>query len=116
MITRRGLLVSACAALPVMAVIVPACVLMGAGFVGCHSTLQTRATEAVPEARGTAVSFFAFSLFVGSAAGAACFGYLSGGVGYRTTFAVAGTGLLVFTMTVVRVLGRRALRARPASS
>jgi predicted MFS family arabinose efflux permease len=31
-----------------------------------HSTLQTWATEVVPEARATVISFFAAALFVGS--------------------------------------------------
>jgi predicted MFS family arabinose efflux permease len=104
----------ACAALPVLPVVVLACVAMGGGFVICHSTLQTRATEVVPEARGTAVSFFAFSLFVGSGIGTVCFGYLSDGIGYRTAFAVAGAGLAAFTAIVTRVLGRRARAAVPA--
>jgi MFS family permease len=40
--------------------------LVGGGFVFMHSTLQTWATEVVPEARATVISFFAAALFVGS--------------------------------------------------
>jgi predicted MFS family arabinose efflux permease len=39
---------------------------VGGGFVFMHSTLQTWATEVVPEARATVISFFAAALFVGS--------------------------------------------------
>jgi len=102
----------ACAVLPSELVIVLACLAMGAGFVACHTTLQTRATEAAPAARATAISLFAFSLFVGSAAGTVVFGYLADAVGYRRTFGLAGAGLCAFTIVVTRVLGRRA--ARPA--
>jgi predicted MFS family arabinose efflux permease len=39
---------------------------VGGGFAFMHSTLQTWATEVVPEARATVISFFAAALFVGS--------------------------------------------------
>ena len=40
--------------------------LVGGGFAFMHSTLQTWATEVLPEARATVISFFAGALFVGS--------------------------------------------------
>ena len=43
-----------------------AAVLVGGGFAFMHSTLQTWATDVVPEARATVISLFAASLFVGS--------------------------------------------------
>jgi predicted MFS family arabinose efflux permease len=43
-----------------------AAVLVGGGFVFMHSTLQTWATEVVPEARATVISLFAAALFAGS--------------------------------------------------
>ena len=45
-----------------------AAVLVGGGFAFMHSTLQTWATEVVPEARATVISLFAAALFVGSGA------------------------------------------------
>ncbi len=42
-------------------------VLIGLAWVAMHSSLQTWATEVLPSARATVVSFFAGSLFVGSA-------------------------------------------------
>lgn len=45
---------------------VVAAVLLGLAWTSMHSTLQTWATEVLPEARATVVSFFAGMLFVGS--------------------------------------------------
>lgn len=47
-----------------------ACGLLGLGFYQLHNTLQTLATQLAPEARGTALSLFAFFFFLGQAAGA----------------------------------------------
>lgn len=66
---------------------------MGAGFPFFHSTLQTRATELIPTARGTAISLFAFSLFMGSGLGTAFFGLLLTIAGYNAILLTAGLGL-----------------------
>lgn len=50
---------------PAMAVVVA--LLLGLAWTTMHSSLQTWATEVLPAARATVVSFFAGSLFVGSA-------------------------------------------------
>lgn len=47
----------------------PALFLVGLGFYMLHNTLQTHATQMTPAARGTAVSLFAASLFIGNAFG-----------------------------------------------
>ena len=39
------------------------------GYYTMHGTLQTRATELAPQARGTAISLFAFFFFMGQATG-----------------------------------------------
>jgi YNFM family putative membrane transporter len=44
---------------------------MGLAFYMFHNTLQTNATQMAPEARGLAVSLFAFALFLGQALGVA---------------------------------------------
>ena len=59
-----------------------------------HGVLQARATEALPEARGSAVSAFALALFVGQSAGSLAFGGLLAVIGYRASFAAAG-GLML---------------------
>lgn len=53
---------------PVAAV---AMVILGLGFYMLHNTLQTNATQMAPEARGLAVSLFAFALFMGQSIGVA---------------------------------------------
>jgi predicted MFS family arabinose efflux permease len=83
------------------------CFLLGVGFILCHTTLQTRATEAFPNARGTAVALFAFSLFLGAGTGTAVLGALLDQLGFTRLFSLVGALLLVFTLVVVRVLGRR---------
>lgn len=50
---------------PPVAVVVA--LLLGLAWTSMHSSLQTWATEVLPDARATVVSFFAGSLFVGSA-------------------------------------------------
>jgi len=44
--------------------------LLGITWIIMHTTLQTRATELAPAARATGIALFAFSLFLGSSAGA----------------------------------------------
>ncbi len=54
------------------AYIAPAAILaIGLGFYMLHNTLQTNATQMTPEARGTAVSLFSGSLYLGQTAGVA---------------------------------------------
>ena len=60
--------------------------------------LQTRGTEIAPEARGTAISFFVFALFMGGAIGTALLGVVLDARGFTTTIAAgrqrpAGAGL-----------------------
>jgi predicted MFS family arabinose efflux permease len=87
---------------PHWALIVLSCVLIGVGFSMCHSTLQTRATEAFARARGTALSLFAFALFSGSALGIVCVGYASEALGYGITFALLGGLMFGFTALAAR--------------
>jgi predicted MFS family arabinose efflux permease len=84
-----------------------ACWFAGFGWMFCHTTLQTRATEVFPAARGTAITFFAFSLFLGSGVGAVAYGALLDGIGFTRSFALAGGSLGLFAVIVVRVLTNR---------
>lgn len=78
--------------------------LAGVGFVLCHTTLQTRATETFPRARGTAVALFAFSLFLGGGVGTALVGGIIDGVGYIATLIVSGVLLWAFAAAAARAL------------
>lgn len=86
------------------AVVALACTLLGAGFILCHTTLQTRATEIFPAARGTAVALFAFALFAGSGIGSLLFAASLEAFGSTLTFAVSGCALGVFTAAAVHKL------------
>ncbi|WP_438004177.1 MFS transporter [Sorangium sp. So ce321] len=98
---------------PVWALVGAACLMTGLGFTLCHSTLQTRATEAFPQARGTAVSLFAFSLFAGSGAGALLYAGAIDRFGYAAVFGAAGALLGAYTAVTARALRRR-VAAAPA--
>ena len=88
---------------------VPTVVVLGMGYYTMHGTLQTRATELAPEARGTAVSLFAFFFFMGQATGPQLLGSVLKSHGYGAAFITAGIGLLA-TALVARTLFARARR------
>lgn len=48
---------------------IPSCLVTGLGFYMMHNTLQANATQMAPETRGTAVSLYACSLFLGQSVG-----------------------------------------------
>jgi predicted MFS family arabinose efflux permease len=71
----------------------------GMGFFMLHNTLQTQATQMAPEARGTAIAAFAFSLFAGQSAGVALAGILVAAIGYAAV--LKGSALLLLLLAVV---------------
>ncbi|MBD2166602.1 MFS transporter [Calothrix membranacea FACHB-236] len=81
---------------------VPFNILMGLGFYMMHSTLQTQATELAPEARGTAVSLFAFNLFIGQGIGAAAFGRIVDSYGYIPCFIITGIAIALLSLWLVK--------------
>jgi predicted MFS family arabinose efflux permease len=81
------------AALPGWSGAATAVLAMGAGFTLCHSTFQTRATELRPTARATAISLFAFALFLGGGLGTALLGLLLDAAGYGPVLLVCAAGL-----------------------
>jgi predicted MFS family arabinose efflux permease len=95
--TGGGVLMLACLAgialTPRWPLEVPFFVLLGLGFYMLHNTLQTRATEMAPHARGSAVSLFAFCLFLGQALGVTVFGVGIEAFGYGAVLICAGIGL-----------------------
>jgi len=83
----------------------PPILLLGLGYYMLHNTLQTRATEMAPEARGLAVSTFAFCLFMGQTLGVSTFGLGIEYVGYRPMIVAAGVALAVLAFWFRRRLG-----------
>jgi predicted MFS family arabinose efflux permease len=78
---------------PGWAVCAAAIAMLGLAFYMLHNTLQTRATEMAPEARGSAVSAFAFCLFLGQTLGVSVVGLGIEHAGYRPLIAMTGIAL-----------------------
>jgi len=76
----------------------PVAALLGLSWAAMHSSLQTWATDVLPGARATVVSFFAGSLFVGSAAAALAVSGLVDRGRYDVVYALAATLLLPLGM------------------
>lgn len=74
---------------------VPILLVCGFGFYLMHNTLQTLATELAPEARGTAVSLFAFALIGGQGFGVALLGAIIDRFGYGTAFCVTAVAVAI---------------------
>ncbi len=98
------------AVLPSAAAVAPFVALQGFAFYMLHNTLQTRATEISPEARGAGVSLFAMCLFLGQAIGVVLFGWSIEHFGYTWPFVAAGLALWVlaevFRRSVKRTAGK----------
>lgn len=85
-----------------------AAVLIGAGWAAMHSTMQTWATEAVPEARASMVSLFAGALFLGSGIATAALAPLAGADRWQLMF--AGAAVLAAVFGIVAGLSRGRFR------
>ena len=84
------------------------CAITGAGFFMMHNTLQTLATQMTPSQRGTAISAFALSLFIGQSAGVAVVARLGQSIGFERVKTVNGLGLLALGLVLTALLQRRA--------
>jgi predicted MFS family arabinose efflux permease len=73
---------------------IPASFMAGLGFYMLHNTLQTNATQMAPRSRGTAVSMFAASFFMGQAAGVAIAAYVVDNIGTVWLFCIAAVAVL----------------------
>lgn len=85
----------------------PACLLAGFGFYALHNTLQTNATQMMPQARGTAVSLFACCLFLGQSLGVWIAAWVVDRHSAPPVFAGAGAGLLVLGLVFAQLVRRR---------
>jgi predicted MFS family arabinose efflux permease len=86
--------------------IVPAQLVCGFGFYMFHGVLQARATEALPDARATAVSAFAMALFLGQSVGALVFGTVLHAAGYGAVFTGAAAVTAALAAWVALTPGR----------
>lgn len=88
---------------PHLALVAPACFLMGLGFYMLHNTLQTNATQMAPERRGAAVAAFALSYFLGQALGVAVAGRLLAMLGSTGMIGVAAIGVFLTALNFARL-------------
>ena len=95
------------AAAPTPWAVAPLIATIGAGFYMLHNTLQTNATQMAPEARGLAISLFAFCYFLGQAAGVAACGWAVDELGYAPVFVGAGAMLLAVALGFRATLAKR---------
>ncbi|MDH5534860.1 MAG: MFS transporter [Betaproteobacteria bacterium] len=92
---------------PVWQIFIPALALVGMGFFTMHNPLQVRATELAPHARGTAMSGFSFSLFLGQGVGVFAISFLVDGPGYRIAYGLAAAGVVLLAFWIWRTAGPR---------
>ena len=90
------------------------CGAAGLGFYMLHNSLQNLATQVAPAARGTAVSLFACSLFIGQSLGVAVASWGVDRVNAALPLWVAPWGLLVVSFAFAAGLKTRAPAERPA--
>lgn len=81
-------------------------IVMGFGFSYCHSTLQTYATDLLPNGRATAVSVFAFSLFLGSGLGPVVGGKILDTYGVSAMLGSVTGGTALFALFCAMLLFR----------
>ncbi len=82
---------------------------LGFGYYMLHNTLQTNATQMVPDARGTAVAGFSSALFLGQSAGVALAAPIVDRAGAPVVFIVAAVLWPILALWIVRRLQRRAV-------
>jgi len=82
------------AGMPWLWLAAPAIACLGLGFYMLHNTLQVNATQMAPQARGLAVSLFAFFLFTGQSLGVALGAPVVDRFGARPVFATAAIVLI----------------------
>ncbi len=94
---------------PHWAPVVPASLLGGFGFFMFHNTMQANATQMAPAARGTAVSLFAASLFLGQSIGVLLAAALVGRIGSTAVILLGGGVLVAVGGYFAAALRRRAM-------
>jgi MFS transporter, YNFM family, putative membrane transport protein len=88
---------------PAIAWTLPLCVLAGLGFYMIHNTLQTQATQMAPTQRGTGVSLFACSLFLGQSLGMSAASWLVDQSSTTAVLTAYGLGLALVGVVMVRM-------------
>ncbi len=87
---------------------IPASLVAGFGFFSFHNVMQAQAAQMAPAARGSAVSLFAASLFLGQSVGVLLAARLSERIGAGAVIALCGATLCALGMVFGRALRGRA--------
>jgi MFS transporter, YNFM family, putative membrane transport protein len=95
------------AAEPVWQLAPIACGVLGFGYYMLHNTLQTNATQMLPEARGTAMAAFSSALFIGQSVGVAAGGAILDRAGAVPVFVVAAVAWPALAVWLTRRVARR---------
>ena len=82
-------------------------VIAGFGFYMMHNTLQTRATELAPSARGSTFALFSAALFLGQGVGPILAGWTVTLLGFTALFITTGTLIAVLGALAASLLRRR---------
>jgi predicted MFS family arabinose efflux permease len=78
--------------MPDLAWTLPCTVGLGLAFYLIHNTIQAKATEIAPDARGSAVALYATGWALGQALGVAAIGLIVAGAGYAPAIVACGIG------------------------
>jgi len=85
------------------------CLLLGFGYYMVHNTLQTNATQMLPQARGTAVAGFSSALFLGTSAGVSLAAPIVDRAGGAPVFLLAAVLWPALALWIRLKLGRRSV-------
>lgn len=91
----------------------PASYFVGLGFYMLHNTLQTNATQMAPAVRGTAVSLFASSFFLGQSLGVMLAAYILAAAGIIPMLLIAAVATPAIGLTLACLLVRH--QRKPAN-
>ncbi len=91
---------------PHWAFALPCTIGLGVAFYLIHNTIQTKATEVAPEARGSAVAIYASAFGFGQAAGAAAMGFAVSFFELGSMIVVFGLGFFALGLWLRSNLGR----------
>ena len=83
-------------------------IVAGFGFYMMHNTLQARATELAPGARGSTFALFSASMFLGQGIGPPLAGAVSHVAGFEALFTSTGTIVIALGLVAAFLLKRRA--------
>lgn len=85
----------------------PACFIAGFGFAMFHNTMQAKATQMLPSARGTGVTLFAGFLFLGQSLGVLVLAALISQFDSRLVVGAVGVGVVALGTFFARAIARR---------